>query len=108
MAVSEVHEAILANVPERLFGITGVGRKTAARIILELRDKILKLAPVGSAVASATSQRGGFREDAVNALMTLGFARPVANQAVGGILELEPDASLEDVIKSALAAMHNR
>jgi len=108
MAVGEVHEAILANAPERLFGITGVGRKTAARIILELRDKILKLAPAGSAVTSASASRGGFRDDAVNALMTLGFPRPVANQAVGGALELDPDASLEALIKSALASMHNR
>ena len=47
LQVQDVHDAILANSPERLYGISGVGKKTAARIILELRDKILKLTPSG-------------------------------------------------------------
>jgi Holliday junction DNA helicase RuvA len=108
LLVAEVHEAILANAPERLFGVTGVGRKTAARIILELRDRILKLSARGTAAAPAGAPSCGIREDATSALLTLGFSRTAAQQAVSGVLEANPGGSVEDVVKSALLFMHNR
>ena len=107
LPVPAVHEAILANAPEQLYGITGVGKKTAARIILELRDKILKLPDVGGLAASSTSQTTRMREDAVNALVTLGFSRITVHKAVVGILEQHPDLTVEEVVKSALVSIHN-
>ena len=106
LPVQDVHEAILSNAPERLYGITGVGKKTAARIILELRDKILKLPPVGGSVLSPVLQTTRLREDAVNALVTLGFSRPSVQKAVVGILEQNPDLTVEEVVKSALVSIH--
>ncbi len=82
LSVQEVHDAILANAPERLYGITGVGKKTAARIILELRDKILKLSPVSGVASPAVHQTSQLRDDAVNALVTLGFSRITVQKAV--------------------------
>lgn len=107
LEVQAVHEAILANAPERLYGITGVGKKTAARIILELRDKILKLTPASGMAAPASLQTARFRDDAVNALVTLGFSRITVQKAVSGILEQHPDLTVEEVVKSALISIHN-
>jgi holliday junction DNA helicase RuvA len=107
LPVQDVHEAILANSPERLYGITGVGKKTAARIILELRDKILKLPAVAASTASPMLQTTRLREDAVNALVTLGFSRLTVQKAVAGILEHNPELTVEEVVKAALLSIHN-
>ncbi|MCX6178356.1 MAG: Holliday junction branch migration protein RuvA [Chlorobiales bacterium] len=107
LPVQDVHEAILANAPERLYGIVGVGKKTAARIILELRDKILKLPSVGGMAEPAKLQTTRLREDAINALVTLGFSRIVVQKAVIGILEHKPDLTVEEVVKSALVSIRN-
>ncbi len=107
LQVHEVHEAILANAPERLYGISGIGKKTAARIILELRDKILKLAPVGTMVSPASLQTSRLRDDAINALVTLGFSRPAVQKAVVTILEQQEGLTVEEVVKSALVSIHN-
>lgn len=107
LEVQEVHEAILANSPERLYGITGVGKKTAARIILELRDKILKLSPVSGIAASGAAHAPQLRDDAVNALVTLGFPRTAVQKAVASILEQHAGLNVEEIIKFALASIHN-
>jgi holliday junction DNA helicase RuvA len=107
LQVHEVHEAILGNAPERLYGITGVGKKTAARIILELRDKILKLSPAGAMAVPAALQSSRLRDDATNALVTLGFPRITVQKAVVGILDKNPALTVEEVIKSALVSIHN-
>ncbi|TCD48888.1 Holliday junction branch migration protein RuvA [Chlorobium sp. N1] len=108
LPVGEVHEAILSNAPDRLFGVTGVGRKTAARIILELRDRILKLSPGAAASVPAGVQAAGTRDDATSALVTLGFSKAAAEAAVSTELRSNPDGSVEEILKSALGAMHNR
>ena len=107
MEVQEVHEAILANNPERLYGISGVGKKTAARIILELRDKILKLPPLTTRSASGSPHSSQLRDDAVTALVTLGFSRAVVQKAVVTILENHQAMTLEEVVKTALVSIHN-
>jgi len=111
LPVHEVHEAIMTNAPEKLYGITGVGKKTAARIILELRDRILKLPPGSSgltAVAGAPAASSAqVRDDALSALLTLGFARQAAQNAVTAIVAEHPHFTAEEVIKSALVAIRN-
>ncbi|MEI7934066.1 MAG: Holliday junction branch migration protein RuvA [Chlorobiaceae bacterium] len=107
MQVHDIHEAILANAPEPLYGITGVGKKTAARIILDLRDKLLKLSPVQGVVGSVSVQTNRLREDAVNALVTLGFSRIAVQKAVVSILEQNTGLTVEEVVKTALVSIHN-
>ncbi len=107
MQVQDIHEAILANTPEPLYGITGVGKKTAARIILDLRDKLLKLSPVQGVVGPVSLQTNRLREDAVNALVTLGFSRITVQKAVVSILEQNTGLTVEEVVKSALVSIHN-
>ncbi len=107
LQVQDVHEAILANAPDRLYGISGVGKKTAARIILELRDKILKLTPVGGMAAPVSLETNRLRDDAINALVTLGFSRITVQKAVITILDQNMGLTVEEVVKSALVSIHN-
>nr|Q3ATE5.1 RecName: Full=Holliday junction branch migration complex subunit RuvA [Chlorobium chlorochromatii CaD3] len=109
LPVHEVHDAIVSNIPERLYGISGVGKKTAARIILELRDKILKLSPV---LPTATARRPHnaaqqLRDDAITALVTLGFPRAAAQKTVTSLLDENSNCTVEEVVKSALLLIHN-
>ncbi len=107
LSVGQIQESIVSNRPETLYGISGVGKKTAARIILELRDKILKIQPAVSGQTSPGGRDLQLTEDAVAALMTLGFARALAQKAVSGVLEATPGLSVEETVKSALAAIRN-
>ncbi|NTU68702.1 MAG: Holliday junction branch migration protein RuvA [Chlorobiaceae bacterium] len=107
LSVGEIQEAIVSNRPELLYGVSGVGKKTAARIILELRDKILRIQPaIPDDVRPAGRDRQS-TDDAVAALMTLGFPKPLAQKAVSGVLESSPGLPVEEVVKSSLAAIRN-
>ena len=83
--------------------VKGIGKKTAERLILELKDKVAKssVGPVaGLAPVSNTEQ------DAMNALTALGISRVQAEQAVKKVINSDPSISqLEDLIKKALKAI---
>lgn len=108
LQVQDVHEAILTNAPERLYGITGVGKKTAARIILELRDKVLKLSAAGAITSPGVFQNSRVRDDAVNALATLGFSKITVQKVVDCILEKNAVLTVEELVKSALVSIHHK
>ena len=107
LSVKDIHEAILGDSPERLYGITGVGKKTAAKIILDLRDRILKLSPASAMASPDGNPSARLRDDAVNALVTLGFSRIMAQKAVVAIAEQTPRLTVEEIIKAALLSIHN-
>lgn len=75
--------------------LKGVGKKKAMRIVLELKDKILK----GDFKSFAPSAA----DDAVNALVTLGYARSEAYKAVASVVKQEPAIDVEDLIRKSLA-----
>ena len=77
MAPTDLVDAVSASDVGRLVSIPGIGRKTAERIVLELRDKMTGLTP-GATPASG----GGTRTDLVSALVNLGYHRPAAEKAV--------------------------
>lgn len=79
MDVGALREAIIGNNLAALTRISGVGKKTAERIVLELRDKFAKLdlKPAPTSVQSDLQQA---RSDAYSALLALGFAKPVAEK----------------------------
>jgi Holliday junction DNA helicase RuvA len=86
--------------------IKGVGKKTAERIIVELRDKV----GVSAAWEAASAQQGLSPDeqqvnDAVLALISLGFKQAEAHKVVRGIHEKEPKASVEELIKEALRVL---
>lgn len=105
LQVQEIQEAIVSNMPERLFEISGVGKKTAARIVLELRDRILKLRPSGGAKPSSTLSKNSLRDDALNALLTLGFSRSVAMKAVIESQAHLENPQVEDLVRESLLAI---
>ncbi|MEQ3655404.1 MAG: Holliday junction branch migration protein RuvA [Dokdonia sp.] len=95
----QIKQAIATNDVATIQGIKGIGAKTAQRVILDLKDKILKVfdGDLISAVQSNTS-----KEEALSALETLGFARKQAEKVCENILKNEPNASVETLIKEAL------
>lgn len=95
----QIKQAIASGDVATIQSIKGIGAKTAQRVILDLKDKILKVfdIDVESAVSSNTS-----KEEALSALETLGFARKQAEKVCGNILKVMPDATVETIIKEAL------
>ena len=79
--------------------IKGIGTKTAQRIIIDLRDKVLKTAG-GSVISS--SPYNTVRNEALSALIILGFGRPNAEKAIDQALRQQPLMTVEQVIKAAL------
>jgi Holliday junction DNA helicase RuvA len=79
----------------------GIGAKTAARIILELKDKVVKGGGSDSP-ALFQSSSNPCADEATTALVMLGFTKANVNKAVSAVLKEKPDASLEEIIKLAL------
>jgi len=100
MKPEEITRAIVQGNTKQLEGIKGIGKKSAERLIVELRDKLSK--------QSLEVGISGFNQpqndvDAINALISLGIGRVMAEQAVKKIMQAEPNnISLEDIIKQAL------
>jgi Holliday junction DNA helicase RuvA len=86
-----------------LTGISGVGKKTAERMVLELKDKVADMADVEAVDRGAVLTAGG--EDAVKALIALGIRRAQAEQAVQRSLADHPDASAPILTRHALGAL---
>jgi len=101
--INELNEAIKTGNIGRLVAIPGIGRKTAERLLVELRDKVESLALSAGSISSA-----GFsvRNDAIAALTNLGYNRNNAEKAVKTVTDKTPDASIEDVIKDALGLLN--
>ena len=105
LQVQEIQEAIVSNMPGRLFEISGVGKKTAARIVLELRDRILKLKPAVGTKQSARVSDSSRRDDAVSALVTLGFSKTAALKAVVESQSNLENPQVEDLVRESLLAI---
>jgi Holliday junction DNA helicase RuvA len=87
----------------RLTTIPGVGKKTAERIVLELRDRLAQLAvPEPGVAASEGSPADRLRDDLVSALQNLGYHRPQVDKAVESALSAEAGLSFELALKQAL------
>jgi Holliday junction DNA helicase RuvA len=86
----------------RLTTIPGIGRKTAERITLELRDRLTKLAMPAPDAAGGGAPEGDLRGDLLSALLNLGYHRPFAERAVDEALKAGGDPSFESRLKQAL------
>lgn len=86
----------------RLTAIPGIGKKTAERIVLELRDKLPKAAAEPADASGAPRAPAPVRADLVSALLNLGYHRPLAEKAVDAALRAKPDASFEHALRQAL------
>ena len=105
MSVSELCNAISTGNARLIQSIKGIGKMTAQRIIVDLRDKIVALGiaeeiPAGGTVAAPVNT--AVRDEAVAALTMLGFAPAPSQKVVVAILQEQPDAPVEQVVKLAL------
>jgi Holliday junction DNA helicase RuvA len=85
--------------------IPGIGKKTAERVVLELKDKLDDMA-VPSAAAS-TSSKGPAADDALSAMVNLGYARPIAERAIEAALAKDPATThdFEVLFRAAMASI---
>lgn len=97
----ELQNTILSENVARLKSIKGIGLKSAQRLILELKDKIVK-GEGNNFDAILKAQTNADAEEAAIALQNLGFTKPNISKAIQAILKQTPDAKVEDIIKAAL------
>jgi Holliday junction DNA helicase RuvA len=99
--VQDLKSALTQGNVKQLSSLPGIGKKTAERLILELREKIpgdvTATAATGAVAGSASDQR----EDALSALVNLGYKETLSKKALDK-LEIAPGASLEEILKAAL------
>jgi Holliday junction DNA helicase RuvA len=96
---AELLRAIERSDVARLTAIPGVGKKTSERIVLELKDRLPRVAP---AAAEALSAPSVVRDDVLSALLNLGYHRPLAEKAVAAAVKGAPDGGFERTLKQAL------
>lgn len=100
MAADEMAAAIRANDVGRLTKIPGIGRKTAERMVLELRDKL----PVKEPAATVPSV-SVLEEDVLSALVNLGYQRPAAQKALASLAGTTKTESFDSLFRRALAIL---
>lgn len=99
LSPSEVRDAILQGDVPTIQGVKGIGAKTAQRLILDLKDKILKVQIDGELSPRSNNTN---KEEALSALEVLGFPRRQSERVVDKVLGEEPSLSVENIIKQAL------
>ena len=101
MPADEMVGAIRGNDVARLTRIPGIGRKTAERMVLELRDKLPATAPAAVAVTPS----GATEEDVLSALVNLGYQRAAAEKALEASVKNGKGGSFDMLFRSTLAAL---
>ncbi len=95
----QITNAIASGDVVTIQSIKGIGSKTAQRVILDLKEKVLKLYDLDEV---SMSQSNTSRDEALSALEVLGFVRKTSERIVEKIIKEEPDSSVESIIKKAL------
>lgn len=101
LTADELRNALLAEDINKIKSIKGIGLKTAQRLILELKDKIIKGSEVSTDMLFA-SETNANTDEATSALVMLGFSKPNIAKAIQKVLKDKPDAKVEEIIKGAL------
>lgn len=96
----ELEGVILSGDHVRLKNVKGIGTKTAQRVIVDLRDKIK---PSDSTLFTQTAGNSDVFEEALAAMVMLGFPKPAAQKALKKIFDAQPDIKVEAAVKKALA-----
>ena len=103
LTAAQVRNAIVNGEIATIQSVKGIGAKTAQRVVLDLKDKMLKLQDFADAPISAVSTH---KEEALTALEVLGFVRKQAEKVVDKIVQVAPESlSVEDIIKQALKSL---
>ena len=107
LSVRDLVSAVTAGDDGKLCSIPGVGKKTAGRICLELKDKVRRLVPETQHAPRAVPAGPDIVEDAISALTNLGYKRSQAEEAVRSVPHPE-GLRVEDLVKEVLAKFSNR
>ena len=99
LSSAEIEKAILGSDVNVLKSVKGIGLKTAQRIIIDLKDKLGKTAGSGEIFAFSDNTK---REEALSALVMLGFARSAVSKILDKIVKEDKTLTVEDLIKRAL------
>lgn len=102
--VDELKNAIDEGNLSRIVAVPGIGRKTAERLLVELRDKMDKLSEKFEPADSGAP--ASVRADAIAALVNLGYNMKTAEKAVRNIINSKTSVTIEDVIKEALSTLN--
>ena len=102
LSPEELRDAIAASNVGTIQSVKGIGLKTAQRVIIELKDKILKIYDLEEL---STPLDNTNKEEALSALEVLGFARKQSEKMVEIILKASPSLSVEDIIKQTLKGL---
>src|SRR5256886_10479961 len=113
MNADEMIASIRTNNLVRLVAIPGVGRKTAERLVVELRDKVAALSSPGleeefaakAAVTGAATSEDSMRNDAISALANLGYQKGAAEKAVKSAIDEGGELSVEVILRRSLRAL---
>ena len=112
MSADEIVTAIRTNNYARLTSIPGVGRKTAERMVIELRDKMAALSSpaleeelAAGATSGAAASEDALREEALSALLNLGFQKATAEKAITRALDEGGDITVELVLRRSLRTL---
>ena len=97
----EIRQAILSEDIHKIKSVKGIGLKSAQRLVLELKDKIVKGAGTDTPSIFKTDNNA-LIDEATTALVMLGFTKANINKVLPGILKENPSARVEDLIKAAL------
>ncbi len=100
MDVNEIENCILSDNSARLKSIKGIGEKTALRAILELKSKLIK-----EGVSPSVHSNLKVKNEALSALVTLGFAKNNIEKTLDSLLKTSPASNVEDLIRNALKAL---
>jgi Holliday junction DNA helicase RuvA len=99
MTAEEIQQAIASENVRVIQSVKGIGAKTAQRVIVDLKDKILKTFDI-DAISVTTNNTN--KDEALSALEVLGFQRKQSEKIVNAVFKENPDASVEKIIKLAL------
>lgn len=101
ISTDDLKQAIVTNNVERMIAVPGIGRKTAERLILELKNKVRDIKDEG-----ISSTKPSLQKEALAALSTLGYNYSSSEKTVNKILSELPDCSLEELIKRSLKELN--
>jgi Holliday junction DNA helicase RuvA len=105
IAPAELIASLQSEDVARLMQIPGVGRKTAERLVFDLKEKIGKIAGRGETPKEEKGKKGQVVDDVVSALVNLGYRKNQAESVVEQVWRQRTDASLEEILKESLRAL---
>jgi len=100
LSLKELRQAIAFEDPDAIAKANGIGKKTAAKVVLELKDKVGDIdLPEGVDIKNAAIKKGSAKDEALRALQALGFSKSEASTYLLGISD---DLSTEEIVRQAL------